>query len=148
MQADQRRALPVEGGTEDALILATAGHIDTASGTVVTGTALRGRVRPGDALLVSAAGWPVHIRRLQAHGSRVATAEVGQLIPNAGMLPAAAARDASGAVMVDDALRSSVPGLLAAGAVRGGYGSRLAHALTDAERAVREATAALAGAAR
>jgi thioredoxin reductase (NADPH) len=65
------------------------------------------------------------------------------LEPCTAALPPDLARDAGGAVMVDDALRSSVPGLFAAGAVRSGQGGTLSHAVADGEAAARGAIALL-----
>lgn len=63
------------------------------------------------------------------------------LAPNSGFLPQTIARDAQGAVVTNSALETALPGVWAAGAVRGGYTGLLADA-------VKEAEAAAAGAAR
>src|SRR3954464_10037747 len=47
------------------------------------------------------------------------------LQPTADFLPAEVARDADGHVITDEKLRTSIPGLFAAGAVRAGYGGLL-----------------------
>ncbi|MGG5809315.1 NAD(P)/FAD-dependent oxidoreductase [Falsiroseomonas sp. CW058] len=65
------------------------------------------------------------------------------LMPNTAALPAEVTRDADGAVVVDAALRTSLPGLFAAGAVRAGHGGRLRHALHDGEGAARGVIAML-----
>ena len=51
--------------------------------------------------------------------------------PNTGYLPEGVARDASGAVRVDEMLESSVPGLYAAGAARSGYPGQVANAVGE-----------------
>ena len=51
--------------------------------------------------------------------------------PNTGFLPEGVARDASGAVRVDEMLESSVPGLYAAGAARSGYPGQVANAVGE-----------------
>ena len=63
------------------------------------------------------------------------------LVPSTRFLPAAVRRDADGAVVTDDALATTMPGVFAAGAARAGYGGTLADAVRDGERA---ASAALA----
>ena len=53
------------------------------------------------------------------------------LDPVSGFLPEAATRDATGALSTDAGLRTTMPGVYAAGAVRAGYGGLLTHALAD-----------------
>ncbi len=57
------------------------------------------------------------------------------LVPNSGWtgLPV----DAAGAILVDDRLATSMPGVHAIGAVRAGYGGRLVDAIADAAMAAR-----------
>jgi thioredoxin reductase (NADPH) len=66
------------------------------------------------------------------------------LEPDTAALPPDLARDAAGAVLVDTALATSLPGLFAAGAVRAGHGGTLRHAVADGEAAARGLIAALA----
>jgi thioredoxin reductase (NADPH) len=63
------------------------------------------------------------------------------LQPVCDFVPAEVARNAHGALVADAALKTSVPGLLAAGAVRAGYGGLLTHALADGEAAAKGAAA-------
>jgi thioredoxin reductase (NADPH) len=63
------------------------------------------------------------------------------LVPNAGLLPAGATRDAAGFVVTDGDLETSVPGVFAIGAVRSGYGGRLTHAVAEATSAAERAAA-------
>ncbi len=58
------------------------------------------------------------------------------LEPNSAFLPPAITRDAQGAVITDDALRTSLAGVWAAGAVRAGYSGLLIDAVREAETAV------------
>ena len=53
------------------------------------------------------------------------------LAPNTGYLPDDVARDETGAVTVDAALQSSIPGLYAAGAARSGYPGQIANAVGE-----------------
>ena len=53
------------------------------------------------------------------------------LAPNTGYLPDNIARDETGAVTVDAALQSSIPGLYAAGAARSGYPGQIANAVGE-----------------
>jgi thioredoxin reductase (NADPH) len=56
------------------------------------------------------------------------------LEPNTAFVPPAVTRDASGRVATDSAGRTSMPGVWALGAVRGGHGGTLADALGEAAR--------------
>lgn len=58
------------------------------------------------------------------------------LAPDSGFLPREIARDAGGAVITDESLRTALAGVWAAGAVRSGYSGLLADAVTEAETAV------------
>ncbi len=49
-------------------------------GTVVTGTAIAGRVRPGDSLRVLPGGEQARVRSVQVHGAEVAEATFGQRV--------------------------------------------------------------------
>ncbi len=60
--------------------------------------------------------------------------------PNTGFLPDDVARDAEGAVTVNAALESSVPGLYAAGAARAGYLGQIANAVGEGTAAAIKAT--------
>ena len=53
------------------------------------------------------------------------------LAPVCGFVPEAAARDADGCLVTDTGLRTTLPGVFAAGAVRSGYGGLLSHAIAD-----------------
>ena len=53
------------------------------------------------------------------------------LEPVCGFVPEAAARDAGGCLVTDTGLRTTMPGVYAAGAVRAGYGGLLSHAIAD-----------------
>jgi thioredoxin reductase (NADPH) len=57
------------------------------------------------------------------------------LVPNSGFLPAAAARDASGHLLTDPSLETSMRGAFAAGAGRSGYGGSLVDATREGEAA-------------
>jgi thioredoxin reductase (NADPH) len=67
------------------------------------------------------------------------------LQPTADFVPAEVARDADGHVITDDKLRTSIPGLFAAGAVRAGYGGLLDHAMAEGTAAAKAACASSAG---
>ncbi len=58
------------------------------------------------------------------------------LAPNSGFLPGEIARDAGGAVVTDESLRTALAGMWAAGAVRCGYSGLLTDAMKEAEIAV------------
>jgi len=58
------------------------------------------------------------------------------LEPNSGFLPREVARDADGAVVTDESLRTALAGVWAAGAVRSGYSGLLTDAVKEAELAV------------
>lgn len=58
------------------------------------------------------------------------------LEPNSGFLPREIARDANGAVVTDESLRTALAGVWAAGAVRSGYSGLLTDAVKEAELAV------------
>jgi len=58
------------------------------------------------------------------------------LEPNSGFLPREIARDANGAVVTDESLRTALAGVWAAGAVRSGYSGLLSDAVNEAEIAV------------
>jgi len=58
------------------------------------------------------------------------------LAPNSGFLPREIARDANGAVVTDESLRTALAGVWAAGAVRSGYSGLLTDAVKEAELAV------------
>jgi len=64
--------------------------------------------------------------------------------PNSTFLPAAVQRDAAGAVITDAMLRTTMPGVFAAGAVRRGYGGELVNAAAEAASAVATIAAELA----
>lgn len=64
------------------------------------------------------------------------------LEPMSQWLPATVARDAHGAVITDAAFATTLPGVLAAGAVRAGYAGRLDDAVSEARGAVAVALAA------
>jgi thioredoxin reductase (NADPH) len=53
------------------------------------------------------------------------------LKPVCAFVPEAAKRDAQGALVTDAGMRTTMPGLYAAGAVRAGYGGLLSHAIAD-----------------
>src|SRR5262249_45093050 len=59
------------------------------------------------------------------------------LAPSAGFLSDIVARDETGALVVDDALETSLANIFAAGAVRAGYRGTLSDAVRDAEAVVR-----------
>jgi thioredoxin reductase (NADPH) len=86
---------------------------------------------------------------LRVCGDTAQRVEVSALFPWIGLLPCTAslpaevARDADGAVSVDAALRTSLPGLFAAGAVRSGHGGTLRHAIADGEAAAQSVIAEL-----
>ena len=58
------------------------------------------------------------------------------LAPDSGFLPREIARDAGGAVITDESLRTALAGVWAAGAVRSGYSGLLTDAVKEAEIAV------------
>jgi len=58
------------------------------------------------------------------------------LVPNSGFLPREISRDADGAVVTDESLRTALAGVWAAGAVRAGYSGLLTDAVKEAEIAV------------
>ena len=57
------------------------------------------------------------------------------LEPNAALLDSAVGRDSKGFVQTNGSLESSLPGVLAIGAVRSGYGGRLTNAVSEATSA-------------
>jgi len=59
------------------------------------------------------------------------------LEPVCGFVPEAAARDANGCLVTDVGLRTTMPGVYAAGAVRSGYGGLLSHAVAEGVAAAR-----------
>lgn len=61
------------------------------------------------------------------------------LEPNAGLLPADVARDERGFVITDAGFETASPGVFAVGAVRSGYGGRLAQAVAEATTAAERA---------
>lgn len=63
------------------------------------------------------------------------------LAPNAGLLRPEVARDAAGFVVTDAGLETAAPGVFAVGAVRAGYGGRLAQAVGEAASAAERAAA-------
>ena len=65
------------------------------------------------------------------------------LQPVCGFVPAAAARDAQGALVTDAGMRTTMPGVYAVGAVRAGYGGLLSHAMADGVAAASAAKSAL-----
>jgi thioredoxin reductase (NADPH) len=67
------------------------------------------------------------------------------LQPNCDFAPAELARDADGFLVTDAALKTKTPGVIAAGAVRAGYGGLLTHAIADGTAAAKAAKAALGG---
>jgi thioredoxin reductase (NADPH) len=58
------------------------------------------------------------------------------LEPASGFLPAEIQRTGDGLVITDAAMRTALPGVMAIGAVRAGYGGMLTHAMAEAEVAV------------
>lgn len=87
--------------------------------------------------------------RLRENGAEVAEPCAGVfpfvgLVPNADLLPAAALDDA-GAVAVDAQMETRIPGVLAVGAVRAGYGGMLTDALADGRAAAARVVARCAG---
>ncbi|MBL8381702.1 MAG: FAD-dependent oxidoreductase [Burkholderiales bacterium] len=73
------------------------------------------------------AGRPANARDIACAGL---FAYVG-LEPECGFVPAAAERDADGRLITDARLRTTLPGIYAAGAVRSGHGGMLSHAIAD-----------------
>jgi len=65
------------------------------------------------------------------------------LEPACECVPDSVSRDAAGCLMTDAGLRTAVPGLFAAGAVRSGYGGLLTHAVADGILAAKSAAALL-----
>ena len=65
------------------------------------------------------------------------------LEPVCGFVPAAAARDANGCLVVDAVMCTMMPGVYAAGAVRSGYGGLLTQAVADGVAAASAAKSAL-----
>jgi thioredoxin reductase (NADPH) len=65
--------------------------------------------------------------------------------PDTSYLPSAVERTREGLVMVDEQMRSSLPGLYAVGAVRAAYGGDLVNAAGDAALAVRALARDLSG---
>jgi thioredoxin reductase (NADPH) len=63
------------------------------------------------------------------------------LSPNTGLLGVETARDGSGFVMTNATLETTIPGVFAIGAVRSGYGGRLAQAVAEATNAAETAGA-------
>ena len=67
------------------------------------------------------------------------------LEPRTELAPADAARDAAGALVVDETMRSTAPGLFAVGAARAGYGGLITDARCDAIAAAKAVAAAAGG---
>ena len=65
------------------------------------------------------------------------------LAPSCDFVPAEIKRDANGLLVTDDAMKTSMPGVYAAGAVRAGYGGMLTHAIAEGTAAAKSAKAAL-----
>ena len=65
------------------------------------------------------------------------------LEPNAAFVPATVARDATGRLITNDQLETTLPGVFATGAVRSGCGGSLDDALADAQRAAAAVAAQL-----
>jgi thioredoxin reductase (NADPH) len=65
------------------------------------------------------------------------------LEPACGFVPEAAKRDANGCLITDSGLRTTMPGVYAAGAVRAGFGGLLTHAVADGVAAAGAAKSAL-----
>ena len=65
------------------------------------------------------------------------------LQPSIDFAPAELERDANGCLVTDANLRTKMPGVFAAGAVRAGYGGLLTHAIADGTAAARAAKAAV-----
>lgn len=63
------------------------------------------------------------------------------LEPVCGFVPQAVAREANGCLVTDTRLRTTMPGVYAAGAVRSGYGGLLSHAMADGVTAAASAKA-------
>lgn len=64
-----------------------------------------------------------------------ASLHTSALRPNADFLPAEVARDGEGYMKSNDKLKTTVPGVLAIGAVRSGFGGMLTDADSKARRA-------------
>ena len=67
------------------------------------------------------------------------------LQPTCDFAPAELARDAGGFLVTDAAMKTTIPGLYAAGAVRAGYGGLLTHAIAEGTAAGTAAAAHLGG---
>jgi len=65
------------------------------------------------------------------------------LAPNSAIAPGAVRRDARGALETDESMRTALPRLYAAGAVRAGYSGRLVDAVREARTAAETAAEAL-----
>lgn len=65
------------------------------------------------------------------------------LEPACAFVPDSVARDAGGRLLTDAGLKTTMPGIYAAGAVRSGYGGLLVQALAEGEAAAKAAAAAL-----
>ena len=61
------------------------------------------------------------------------------LQPTCDFAPAELARDTDGFLVTDASLQTKIPGLIAAGAVRAGYGGMLTHAIADGTAAAKAA---------
>ncbi|MGH6610134.1 MAG: FAD-dependent oxidoreductase [Burkholderiaceae bacterium] len=66
------------------------------------------------------------------------------LQPACDFVPTTATRDANGFLVTDAGMRTTVPGVYAAGAVRSGHGGLLSHAIADGIAAANSAKAQLA----
>lgn len=64
------------------------------------------------------------------------------LDPASGFVPEAVVRDANGFLVADAGMRTSIPGIHAAGAVRSGFGGLLCHAIADGVAAAKSAGSA------
>jgi thioredoxin reductase (NADPH) len=67
------------------------------------------------------------------------------LEPNCEFAPAEIQRDANGCLMTDNSLQTAMPGVLAAGAVRAGYGGLLTHAVAEGILAAKTVSAQFGG---
>jgi len=65
------------------------------------------------------------------------------LEPAAEFVPAAVGRDDRGFVITDPDMKTTIPGLFAAGAIRSGYGGMLVHATAEGIAAAKAARAFL-----
>lgn len=68
------------------------------------------------------------------------------LAPSCDFAPAEIARDANGFLVTDDGLKTKMPGVFAAGAVRAGYGGLLTHSIAEGNAAAKAAATAALGA--